>query len=160
MQMSFTDGLIAPEISPGVTPSIERVVAPIFLRSDLVELVDGDKVRVWHEPTDIGFSRYYECSVYPTGTADSEATTTESTSNTTDGSNNQTDDSSNQTDGSNGTTQNGVNNQPEASDTSGNSGGGSIDTWVLFLFFSVSGANIWSSRKTTKAENSSCAYLR
>jgi hypothetical protein len=67
------------------------------LRSDLVELVDDDKVRVWHEPTDSGFSRYYECNVYPTGIADSDATATETTSNTPDGSNNQTEGSGDQT---------------------------------------------------------------
>ncbi len=136
---------------------------PMFLRSDFVELIDDNKVRIWLEATDIGHSRFYECSVYPTGIADGETTNTETTINTADGSNNQTD-------GGNGSTQTGVNNQTEtngvtnssmtlsgntqansetSSVTSGNSGSGSIDTWFVFLILSLSliGVNISSNRK-------------
>jgi hypothetical protein len=131
------------------------------LRSDLVELVDDDKVRVWHEPTDSGFSRYYECNVYPTGIADSDATATETTSNTPDGSNNQTEGSSDQTDNGSSSQTDDSNNQNDDSltpsddtqannETSANSGGGSIDTWCLFLLLCFLGRKISSNRKLTK----------
>ncbi len=165
-QLSIEAGLVAPQILPGNAPSIDRVIAPIFLRSDLVELVDDDKVRVWHEPTDSGFSRYYECNVRPTGIADSEATTTDTTNNTSDESNNQTEGSGDQTDSGSSDQTAGNNNQNDDSltlsdntqsnnEASTNSGGGSIDTWCLFLLLGLLRLNISNIRRVTKKKNRS-----
>ena len=151
-KVSYTDRSIA--------PGTDLNIVPMFLRSDLVELVDDDKVRIWLEATDIGHSRYYECSVYPTGTTGSEATNTETTTDTPDGSSDQSDGSNDQTDSSNGGTQTEGNNQSETSDTTNNSidpqavnvtsrdsGGGSIDVWLLCLFLSLLGLHFSSIRK-------------